>query len=109
MATDNSMPGNRQLSVGTNDVLTIGGDRNVTIGRNDALTVTASKTVGVGKTLRVQAGDQLELVCGAASLLLKKDGTVIIRGKDITLEGSGKINIKASADVVIKGNKITQN
>ena len=40
---------------------------------------------------------------------MKKDGTIAIKGKDITLEGSGKINVKASSDVVIKGSKITQN
>jgi type VI secretion system secreted protein VgrG len=40
---------------------------------------------------------------------MKKDGTITIKGKDITLEGSGKINVKASGDVVIKGSKIKQN
>lgn len=109
LATDNMTPGIRQLSVGTNDVLQVGGDRSVTVGRNDTLAVTAGQSVSVGKTLRLQAGDQLELVCGAASLLMKKDGTVVIKGKDITLEGTGKINIKASGDVVLKGNKVTQN
>ncbi|MBL8302664.1 MAG: hypothetical protein JNM26_07825, partial [Ideonella sp.] len=55
------------------------------------------------------AGDSLELVCGDARILLKKDGTVVIKGKDISLEGSGKIHIKASSDVVIKGSKVVQN
>ena len=32
-----------------------------------------------------------------------------IKGKDITLKGSGKINIKADSDVVIKGSKIKEN
>jgi type VI secretion system secreted protein VgrG len=40
---------------------------------------------------------------------MKKDGTITIKGKDITLEGSGKINIKASSDVVVKGSQIKQN
>ena len=26
---------------------------------------------------------------------MKKDGTIVIKGKDITIEGSGKINVKA--------------
>ena len=37
---------------------------------------------------------------------MKKDGTIVIKGKDITIEGSGKINVKASSDVVIKGSKV---
>ena len=39
---------------------------------------------------------------------MKKDGTISIKGKDITIEGSGKINVKASSDIVMKGSKILQ-
>jgi type VI secretion system secreted protein VgrG len=41
--------------------------------------------------------------------MLKKDGTVVLKGKNITIDGSGKINIKAAGDVTIKGSKIGQN
>ena len=40
---------------------------------------------------------------------MKKDGTIILDGKDITLNGSGKITVKASGDVVVKGAKIVEN
>jgi len=40
---------------------------------------------------------------------MKKDGTIIIKGKDITVEGSGKVNVKASSDLVLKGSKIAGN
>jgi type VI secretion system secreted protein VgrG len=40
---------------------------------------------------------------------MKKDGTIVIKGKDITLDGSGKINAKAGGNVVIKGSKILEN
>jgi type VI secretion system secreted protein VgrG len=33
----------------------------------------------------------------------------VIKGKDITIDGSGKIGIKASGDVVVKGAKIGMN
>jgi len=46
---------------------------------------------------------------GSASITLKKDGTVTIKGKDITLDGDGKINVKAGGDVILKGSKVTQN
>ena len=46
---------------------------------------------------------------GSASITMKKDGTIVIKGKDITIDGSGKINIKASSDIVMKGSKILQN
>jgi type VI secretion system secreted protein VgrG len=53
--------------------------------------------------------DQVQIQAGAASFLLKKDGTITIKGKDINLQASGKINIKASSNVTIKGSKISQN
>jgi type VI secretion system secreted protein VgrG len=47
---------------------------------------------------------------------MKKDGKIVLKGKeitidgsDITLKGSGKINIKASAEVIVKGSKIDSN
>lgn len=52
---------------------------------------------------------EVVLRAGDASITLKRDGSVIIKGKDITIEGTGKINIKASGDLVMKGSKIAQN
>ena len=40
---------------------------------------------------------------------MKKDGTICIEGKDITVKGSGKINVKASSDITMKGSKINEN
>jgi len=40
---------------------------------------------------------------------MKKDGTIVLKGKDITLQGSGKISAKADSDVVIKGSKVGLN
>ena len=39
----------------------------------------------------------------------KGDEVIVIKGKDITVDGSGKINIKAGGDIVMKGTKILQN
>ncbi|MEN9627137.1 MAG: hypothetical protein RJA10_363 [Pseudomonadota bacterium] len=110
------IPGNQDVAVGGNDSLSVGGDRSVRIGRSSTVAVVANQTVKVDKTLQVDAKDlvlrgldSLTLVCGAASISLKKDGTVVIKGRDITIEGSGKLNAKASGDVVLKGSKILQN
>ena len=63
----------------------------------------------VGKNLVIDAGDSISIKTGSASITMKKDGTITIKGKDITIEGSGKINAKASSDIVMKGSKILQN
>ena len=49
------------------------------------------------------------LKCGSAAIAMKKDGTITIEGKDITVHGSGKINVKASGKITMKGSKINQN
>jgi type VI secretion system secreted protein VgrG len=88
-------------SVGEDNEMQIGGKRTVSVGKDDALSV--------GKKLSIDAADQILLKTGQASILMKKDGTITIEGKDITIKGSGAINIKASKDIVMKGSKIAQN
>jgi hypothetical protein len=44
-----------------------------------------------------------------SSITLKKDGTIEIKGKDISIQGSGKIAIKAAGDLTLKGSKILEN
>ena len=108
---------NRTESVGENESVTVGKNREVSIAKEETLTVGDNRTTQIGKDDKaqvgkkwvVQAGDEISFVTGSASLVMKKDGTIQIKGKDITITGSGKIGIKASSDVVIKGSKIAEN
>jgi type VI secretion system secreted protein VgrG len=110
-------PANLTVSIGANQSVAIGGDSSTTVQRNEVSTVQSNQSLNVGKDLTVvvgknvvlRAGDSISIVCGAASLTLKKDGTIIIKGKDLTLDASGKLNAKASSDTVIKGSKIGSN
>jgi type VI secretion system secreted protein VgrG len=87
--------------VGADEARDVGGGRGTNIAKDDALKV--------GKNLIIEAGDSVTIKTGSASITMKKDGTITIKGKDITIEGSGKINAKASSDIVMKGSKILQN
>ncbi len=128
-----SIDGARVESVGKNETVSVGGHRKVSVAKSEGLTVSDSRSVEisksdtlnvndsrkqqiakddqlkVGKKLMIDAGDEMMLKSGDASITLKKDGTIIIKGKDITLKGSGKINVKADSDVIIKGSKVGQN
>jgi type VI secretion system secreted protein VgrG len=42
-------------------------------------------------------------------IVMKKDGTISIEGKDISISASGKLNGKASGEITLKGSKINQN
>jgi len=92
---------NRTESVGEKEEVSIGKDRTVSVGGGDTLTV--------GKTLSITAADEITITTGDASIIMKKDGTIQIKGKDITIEGSGKITAKASSDLTLKGSSIKQN
>jgi type VI secretion system secreted protein VgrG len=93
--------GKRDLTVGKKETISVGEDRAVTVGKNDSL--------DVGKKLVIAAGDEITIKTGDAEIVMKKNGEIKIKGKDITIEGSGKINVKASSDVVLKGSKVTAN
>jgi type VI secretion system secreted protein VgrG len=85
-------------TVGTDESRKVAGGRSTDVGKDDALKV--------GKNFVLDAGDSIVLKTGSATISMKKDGTIVIKGKDITIEGSGKINVKASSDVVVKGSKV---
>lgn len=76
---------------------------------SQTLSVDQDLTVTVGRKLRIEAADSLELVVGKTRLLLKKDGSILIQGGRVQIEASGAVDVKAGADVKLRGSKITQN
>jgi type VI secretion system secreted protein VgrG len=105
----NDIGADQTTNVGANRSVTVGGDQSTTVGKGRATQVAKDDALKVGKNLVIDAGDAVTIKTGSASITMKKDGTITIKGKDITIDGSGKINVKASSDVVIKGSKILQN
>ena len=95
--------------VSSNASTTVGGDQsnNITGGRSSS--IGKDDSIKAGKNFVVDAGDSITIKTGSASITMKKDGTITIKGKDISIDGSGKINVKASSDITMKGSKITQN
>jgi type VI secretion system secreted protein VgrG len=112
-----TISGGRTESVSKDESITISGGRTESVSKDEGITITGGRTVSVGKddsltvakNLTISAGDSISITTGSASITMKKDGTITIQGKDITIEGSGKINAKASSDIVMKGSKILQN
>jgi type VI secretion system secreted protein VgrG len=96
-----AVTGNATMAVGGDESRTVTGGRTTAVGKDDALTIT--------KNLIIDAGESVTIKTGDASISMKKDGTIAIKGKDISIDGSGSITVKASSDIVMKGSKITQN
>lgn len=107
----------RAAEIGRNDDLNVGGDHSAEIGGSDALRVARDRTTSIGKNdrlsvarrLLIDAGDEVTLTAGSASITLKKDGTVIIKGKDIVIQAAGNASLQAAGDLILKGKKILQN
>ena len=104
-----SIGANRSVEVGANLSTSVGKDESRNVGQGRSTDVAKDDALNVGKNLVIVAGDSISLTTGSASITMKKDGTITIKGKNIIVVGSGKINVKASSDVVIKGSKILQN
>ncbi|MCZ8542674.1 type VI secretion system tip protein TssI/VgrG [Mesorhizobium qingshengii] len=99
----------RSTNIASNDATDIGGGHMLKIAKGSKIDVGESGVIDVGKNFTLDAKESITLKTGSAQIVMKKDGTIIIEGKDITVKGSGKINIKASSDVIIKGSKINEN
>ena len=112
-----TISGGRTENVSKDENITIGGGRTESVAKDEGITVTGGRTVSigkddtltVGKNLAITAAESITITTGAASISMKKDGTIIIKGKDITVDGSGEIVAKASKNITMKGQKILQN
>lgn len=93
--------GKASMKIGGDESRAVTGGRSSSIGKDDALKIT--------NNLVIDAGDSVTIKTGSASISMKKDGTIFIKGKDITLQGSGKITVKADGEIKMTGSKILQN
>lgn len=112
-----TISGGRTENVSKDENITIGGGRTESVSKDESVTVSGARTVSigkddtlsVGKNLAITAGESITITTGSASIVMKKDGTIMIKGKDITIDGSGEIVGKASKNMTLKGQKILQN
>lgn len=117
MSQDINVGGKQNVEIGADHLLTIGDNQTKKVVKNQSLSIGESRVsniakddnLTVGKNLVIEAGDSITIKCGKSQISMKKDGTVVIKGKDISIDGSGKINAKASKNIVMKGKKILQN
>ena len=108
---------NQSITIGAIQTVSVGADLSETIGSNHSENVSSDRSASIGKSdslqvgknLTINAGDQITITTGDASISMKKDGTIAIKGKNITITGSGKIVAQADANMILKGQKILQN
>ena len=93
MSTE-AVVGNKSLSTGGNLDVSVAKKMTTTVAQDAKDTVNGEKTIEVGKKFTLQVGE--------GTITVEKNGTISVAGKDITVKGSGKINVEAGSKVFIK-------
>jgi type VI secretion system secreted protein VgrG len=96
-----SVGSNRTISVGSDQTISVGSNQTGSVGADRSTSVGGNETLEVGKKIAISAGDEIMLKTGDATITMQKNGDITIKGKQITITGSG--------NVVITGQKILQN
>ncbi len=99
----------QMTNVGVHRSVNVGGTQSHNVGASRKANVTADDHLHVGNSLTIHAGDSVTIKTGESSITMHSDGTITIKGKEITIHGSSNINAKASGDIVMKGRKIMKN
>ncbi|WP_175924830.1 type VI secretion system tip protein TssI/VgrG [Burkholderia cepacia] len=94
--------GTRTSTIANAHTHTVGGEHTVNVGANH--------TTNVQHQVLVNAGDQLALVCGMSSIVMKSDGTITIQGVNVASTGTnthsvnGKtVTSSATAEHTVEG------
>ena len=106
---EESIGKDKTLDVGKNHTESIADNMSVTVGKNLTESIGKNYSSDTGKTLTFTAGDKIVLKTGSASITLKSNGDITIKGSNIKLSGSGKIDVKAGGAVSIKGSSVSTN
>src|SRR6185437_15299304 len=91
----------RSLLGGTDQTETIKHDRKVTVQNDDKLDVTANGTTTIGQKFKLDAGTEIDLVCGASSITLKASGDIEIKGVNFKITGDATVKMAGQATVDI--------
>ncbi|MCC6559113.1 MAG: type VI secretion system tip protein VgrG [Polyangiaceae bacterium] len=103
--------------VGANQNEEIGASRSVQVGANHSETIGANMSLSVGMAKTVTVGDKITITCGTSTVTMDKTGTIVVSGKDISVNAQGVVNVSAkgvvnvvtAATVNVKGGTIAMN
>ncbi|MCB1915653.1 MAG: type VI secretion system tip protein VgrG [Rhodocyclaceae bacterium] len=83
----------KALSIGAAYQVSVGAAMNTSVGLSQSAQIGQSKSTRVGRNYLLEAGDSITLKVGESRLVMKADGTIVLSGKDITIEGSTHIQL----------------
>ena len=99
-AISNSAGANYEVKAGTNLSWEGGKDGELKVGKKLFIESGDNLSIKGSKKLNIEAKDQLTLKCGKAEIILKKNGDISIKGGKVNVKGSGKITVKGSQTAI---------
>jgi type VI secretion system secreted protein VgrG len=87
----------------------INGSESQSVKKDVTIRVEGNRTETLLRRETKNVGEQIEIVCGAAKVIVRKDGEIRVEGKDISVRASGDLSVRADKNIVMKANKILQN
>ena len=116
--------GGKTLGVGGDNKIDVAKDQTITVGGKSQLTVGKDHDAEFKKNVSIVIGEKLKVQAGKALITIDKDGNITVDGKDIIVTGKGdvkvkgkkikvesegKMELKASSDVIVKGSNVKMN
>jgi len=77
-------------------------DRTTNVDGTEKLTVGKDQKIDVGAAFELVAADKISLTTGQSSLVMKKDGTIELKGMTITIEGTQSVTVKGNVGVTLQ-------
>jgi type VI secretion system secreted protein VgrG len=94
VAVDND----EKMTIKNDQTEDVKGKRTTTVGKDDKLDVTGNGTTTIGQKFKLSAGTEIELVTGAASIVMKSSGDIDIKGVSVNIKG---VNVKIDGDATV--------
>lgn len=91
---------NRDKNIGGNQTSIITGQDTETVEKDQCITVKQNYKLNVTDTTAINAGEKIELICGASSITLESSGKVTIKGTEFDFTAGGPVMINGK-DVFI--------
>ena len=85
---------NKSEKIAIDKALKIGANYKIDVGEAKKENVGSNSSEQVGTKKHVIVGQRFELEVGQSSLILNADGTIILRGKEIQIEGGKQVTVK---------------
>ena len=79
--------------MGSDETITIGQNRRENVGASENISIAENQTIQVGNTQKVYVGDLISITCGASSLKMYADGTILLEGINVQVKGSNHVDI----------------